>query len=148
MGAWDWAQSVYGRPGAPEACLSLQDLYGQQACLLLWAVWAGETDPGRLERAAAVVRAWDETAIQPLRQVRRALKAAQPPVEDGAREALREAVKGCELFAERAILEALASLVGRQPGEANPLEALEAASRAWGPPAPRNALAELAEALG
>lgn len=148
MGIWDWAQAAYGRPGVAEACLTLQDIYGQQTCLLLWAVWAGETDPARLSRAADAVRAWDETAVLPLRQARRALKAAQPPVEDGPREALREAVKGCELFAERAILEALAGLVGRRQGQADPLEALETASRAWGAPAPRQALADLAQALG
>ena len=148
MSIWDWAQAAYGRPGVAEACLTLQDLYGQQTCLLLWAVWAGETDPGRLSRAARAVRAWDESAIQPIRQARRALKAEYPPIEDGAREALREAVKGCELFAERAVLEGLANLVGRRPGTADPLEALEAASNAWGSPAPRPALADLAAALG
>lgn len=144
---WDWALSAYGRPGVADACLRLQDQHGQNTSFLLWAVWAEVKDPDLLARAAAVTRAWDEAALRPLRAVRRALKAAQPPVDDAAREGLREDVKGAELRAERVLMETLASLSAGARGGAPALQALAAASGAWTTTAPDEALAALAAAL-
>lgn len=146
MSIWEWALEAYARPGVPEACLALQDDHGQNTSLLLWAVHAEARDPDLLARAAEAARAWDRTALVPLREVRRGLKAPLPPVDDRAREALREEVKRLELAAERLLLETLAGLSDRQGG-AHALEALEAASKAWQKPAPADALAELARAL-
>ena len=146
MGIWDWALEAYGRPGVPEACLRLQDAHGQNTSLLLWAVRAETTDPELLARGAAFARDWDAVALKPLREVRRALKSPRPPALDGAREALREDVKACELRAERVLLETLDGLSEGQGG-APALTALEAASAAWGNPAPGDALAALAAAL-
>lgn len=147
MGIWDWALQAYARPGVPEACLALQDQHGQNTSLLLWAVYAQANDAALLARAAEATRAWDRVALVPLREVRRALKAPLPPLEDRAREGLRQDVKRLELAAERLLLETLGSLSAGQGG-APALEALEAASRAWHKPAPREALAVLAAALG
>jgi uncharacterized protein (TIGR02444 family) len=147
MQIWDWSLEAYGRPGVSEASLALQDAHGQNTPLLLWAVWAEASDPTLLSRAAEVARSWDAVAVTPLRQVRRALKPAHSPVADAAREALREEVKAAELRAERVLLETLAAL-GPGDGGAPALQALEAASRAWGQAAPRDALAVLAVALG
>ena len=47
--------------------------------------------------------------LKPRRGVRGALKPAFPPVDDGAREALREDVKAAELRAERVLMEILKS---------------------------------------
>lgn len=147
MAIWDWALQAYGRPGVPAAALALQDAHGQNTSYLLWAVHAEVRDPALLARAAEATRAWDRTALIPLRAVRRALKPPMPPFSDPAREALREEVKGLELAAERLLMETLDELsAGR--GGARALEALEAASKAWGPSAPIDALAELAAALG
>lgn len=148
MAIWEWALEAYARPGAPEQCLRLQDDFGQNTSLLLWAVWAEAKDPALLARAAEVARAWDAVAILPLRQVRRALKPAAPPVDDAARQGLREDVKAAELRAERVLLETLAGLSGDQPRGAHALEALKAASAAWNPVAPDDELAALAAALG
>jgi uncharacterized protein (TIGR02444 family) len=145
-GLWDWTLAAYGRAGVPEACLHLQDQHGQNTSLLLWAAWAGTEDAALLARAAAAARAWDETALKPLRQVRRDLKAAKPPIDDAAREGLRDDVKAAELRAERVLMETLEALGGR--GQASPEAALAAAARAWGPPPPKEALADLARALG
>jgi hypothetical protein len=134
MAIWEWTLEAYARPGAPEACLRLQDRFGQNTDLLLWAV--------------EVTRRWDETALTPLRAVRRGLKAALPPVDDGAREGLREDVKAAELRAERVLLETLAELTGQARGGAHALDALKAASAAWSPAAPDAELAALAAALG
>ncbi|RAK57510.1 TIGR02444 family protein [Phenylobacterium deserti] len=145
MRLWDWAVGAYGRPGVADACLNLQDAHGQNTCLLLWAVWAGAT-PHTAAPAAELARAWDAAAVTPLRDVRRALKSSFPPVADEERERLRNAVKAAELQSERLLLEALERLCPQSSGAA-PLDALVAASAAWGAPAPQPALAALAAAL-
>lgn len=147
MAIWEWVLEAYARPGVPEATLRLQDEFGQNTSLLLWAVYAEARDPALLARAAEATRAWDATALTPLRNVRRALKPALPPFRDHDREALREEVKRLELAAERLLMETLADLSDHRGG-APALQALEAASAAWGKPAPANALAELAASLG
>ncbi len=147
MAIWAWALEAYGRPGVPEATLRLQDFHGQNTSLLLWAVYAEARDADLVTRAAAAARAWDAVALVPLRAVRRALKPALTPFDDGAREALREEVKRLELASERLLMETLAGLSDHRGG-AGALEAMMAASRAWGQPAPADALAELAAALG
>ena len=146
MAIWDWVLEAYAQPGVPQACLTLQDAYGQNTSFLLWAVHAETRDPALLARAAQAARAWEATALGPLRAVRRALKPSLPPFDDGAREALREEVKGLELASERFLMETLDGLADRRGG-AHALEAVEAASRAWGTPAPADALAALAAAL-
>lgn len=148
MSLWDWTLKAYGRPGVPEACLRLQDVFGQNTDLLLWAVWAETQDADLLVRAAETARAWEALALAPLRDVRRSLKAPFPPVDDGARAGLREDVKAAELRAERVLMETLEAMGGRHKGGAHALQALEAASRAWGRPAPDDELAALAAALG
>src|SRR5476651_2627543 len=131
MGLWDETLQAYGRPGVPEACLTLQDAYGQNTSLLLWAVWAETADPAILAKAADVARRWEALTLSPIRAVRRALKPAFPGVADAAREDLREDVKAVELRAERVLMETLEALTPDRGG-AHALAALEAASKAWG----------------
>ncbi len=146
MNIWDWVLEAYSRPGVPEACLTLQDAYGQNTSLLLWAIRAEVSDPHLLTRAITATRAFDDTVLTPIRNIRRALKAPLLEVNDIARESLREDVKAIELSAERLLLETLDDLSNARGG-AHSLDALLAASRAWGPPAPDDALAALAAAL-
>lgn len=147
MAIWEWVLEAYARPGVPEACLTLQDQHGQNTSYLLWAVHAEVKDPDLLARAAAATRAWDSTALTPIRDVRRALKAPMEGFDDKARLAFREQVKDLELTSERFLMETLDGMAHRGGG-AHALEALEAASAAWGKPAPADALAALAAALG
>jgi uncharacterized protein (TIGR02444 family) len=146
MSLWDWTLRAYGQDGVPQACLELQDTYGQNTSLLLWAVWAEAADPALLARAAEVARRWEALALTPVRSVRRALKPAFAGIADAEREALREDVKAVELRAERVLMDTLEAMTGEHGG-AHALAALEAASAAWGKPAPDNALAALAAAL-
>ena len=148
MALWDWAVGAYARPGVSQACLRLQDEFGQNVSFLLWAAWARPQDPQLLARGAAVARAWEEAVLQPLRASRRALKPARPPVADAARERLREEVKAAELHAERILTETLETVGAAPRGAGSAADALAAASRAWGgAPPPLQALAALAEAL-
>lgn len=148
MALWDWMLAAYARPGIPETCLTLQDEFGQNTSVLLWAAWARPADANLLERATRTAHAWDETTLHPLRAVRRALKAPAPPVADAAREGLREDVKAAELRAERVLAETLEALGGTPKSDrGSALAAMTAVVKAWGRPAPVDALAALAAGL-
>lgn len=148
MRLWDWALEVYARQPVAEACLHLQDAHGQNVPYLLWAAWmAGEGRSADLKDAARMMRTWDAEVGAPLRGVRRALKPSRPPVDDVAREALRDAVKAVELKGERVLMESLEALSG-PPGAPVPvLDGLVAAAAASGDPPRRAALEKLAAAL-
>jgi uncharacterized protein (TIGR02444 family) len=148
MRFWDWALKAYARQPVAEACLNLQDAHGQNVPWLLWAAWmAGEGRNADLKDAARLMRAWDVEIGAPLRGVRRALKPARPPVDEAAKEALRDAVKAVELRGERVLMESLEALSG-DPGSPIPvLDGLVAAAEASGDPPRRSALERLAHAL-
>ena len=147
MPLWDWTLDAYSQQGVPAATLALQDEHGQNTSYLLWAVWAEGPDPEALRRGAETAKAWDLTVLKPIREVRRALKPAFPGVDDEAREGLRDDVKAAELRAERVLMEALEALAPASRGGLPTLEALKAATAAWGLRAPDDALATLAAAL-
>ena len=149
---WDWAVRAYASEGVSEACLHLQDAAGQNVPLLLWAAWAANTgrnpDADVLEAACDVARAWQETAIAPLRAVRRTLKGRNPDLDDADREAVRAQVKAVELEAERRLLAALEALSPPPEDARRPvLDALVAVARQWSPMTPRAGLVQLAERL-
>ena len=152
MTLWDWALTAYAADGVADACLELQDSAGQNVPLLLWAAWCaaeGRTpDADALEAAGDTARAWQDTAIAPLRAVRRALKPRAPDLDDADREAVRAQVKAVELAAERHLLTALEALAPAPSGPPQPsINAMVAAARVWSPMTPRAGLVRLAERL-
>ncbi|MDI1325490.1 MAG: TIGR02444 family protein [Brevundimonas sp.] len=152
MSLWDWAVAAYAADGVADACLELQDTAGQNIPLLLWAAWCAAEgrapDEDALEAASDTARAWQETAIAPLRAVRRALKSRAPDLDDADREAVRSRVKAVELEAERRLLTALETLAPSSTGPRKPpLGALVAIARIWSPITPRAGLVRLAERL-
>jgi uncharacterized protein (TIGR02444 family) len=130
---WDWAVAAYARPGVAEACLDLQDRYGQNVPLLLWAIWRG----GDCAAAVAVARQWEDEVVGPLRGVRRRLKG-----RPGA-EPLRERVKAVELEAERTLMAQLAALAGPVADDG----ALRIVAAAFASPPPPAALDRLRAAI-
>lgn len=149
---WTWACAAYAAPGAAEACLSLQDYHDQNVPLLLWAAWTAATgrrpDEETIEAACDTARAWQTTAIAPLRAIRRTLKTPIPDLETNARLAVREQVKAAELAAERFLLHGLEALSPAPVGPARPtLDALAETARLWDRAVPRPALKALAERL-
>lgn len=152
MSLWDWSVAAYAAPGVAGACLDLQDAQGQNVPLLLWAAWTAATGrplgPDDIEAGCDIARAWQDTAIAPLRAVRRALKTRVPDMEDADREAVREQVKALELDAERRLLTALEAVAPPSSGGPRPvLAALTAVAREWSPVTPRAALTLLADRL-
>lgn len=150
---WDWALSVYAKPGIAEACLELQDKDQQCTAYLLWAAWASDQDLGlaqdTLTLGQALASQWESEVLQPLRHTRRHLKTAIAAMPDPAREALREQVKATELFAEQTLIQALAKLASDAPVlAAEPrLTALIRAGALWSPPPPKAGLIALSERL-
>jgi uncharacterized protein (TIGR02444 family) len=141
---WEWAVTAYQSNDVPDVCLWLQDKHGQNTSLLLWAIW-GAPSAAVVEKGAEIARSWDNRVLTPLREARRNLRDSQPPVDDHAREELREEIMSAELLAERVLMETLQTLAPR--GSGDPLAAAVAASAAWGQPAPREALEKLTAAV-
>lgn len=117
---WDFAVSLYGRPGVSQACLYLQDTEGADVPILLFGVWVGverrhALSGSEASRIAEAVGAWHREVVQPMRKVRRWLKMLPEPSVTPAKN-LREAVKSAELFAERIELDMLAALAPPQGG--------------------------------
>lgn len=120
---WNFSLGLYGRPGVPAACLALQDGLGLDVNLLLFCCWHGQAgrrlEEADLRRAMTAAEPWQREVVQPLRAVRRRLKAGVAPVSAAESEALRRKVNDLELEGERiaqAVLEALpAPAAGRRP---------------------------------
>ena len=148
MTLWDFAVSLYARPGVEPACLALQDDHDQCVPLLLWRLWAlGRTvDAATLRSAVDLARDWDQRVVAPLRSVRRSLAAPAPPISDAPRLSLRESVKASELAAERLLLESLETLTSKdRTGGKAAIDALVELADAWSPPAPITLLTYLAD---
>jgi uncharacterized protein (TIGR02444 family) len=151
-GLWGWAVAAYGRPGAADLFLDLQDGHEQNVPLLLFAAWTAAT--GRvlgdeaLEEAVDVAGVWERTTIKPLRLVRRGLKGKIPDMDDAAREAVREEIKAVELSAERRLLETLERIAPAEGGAPSPIAPrLIAAAKQWDRVVPRGTLEALARTL-
>ena len=110
---WDYSNRIYRKTGVTQCCLSLQDLYGLDVNLLLFACWharsRGLFAPAMLNDALAFSSAWSVHVVNPLRNARRWMKTQMQndalPLEDTAFTAkfsnLREQIKGIELQCEK-----------------------------------------------
>lgn len=108
---WDYALTLYQRPGVADACLQLQDTAGADVCELLWHCWLdhhGAIATREAPAALAGIRDWQAEVTQPLRQLRRRLKSRAQHASDIA--ALRQHLKEAELLAERETLRRLQAI--------------------------------------
>ncbi|WP_299260780.1 TIGR02444 family protein [uncultured Kushneria sp.] len=108
---WPWALAFYERPGVSDALLELQDEAGLDVCELLWGFWLlthDRTPVADPASALAPVRQWQQHYTQPLRQLRRDLKAQvadRPELEQ-----MRTHIKKAELQGEHETLRRLEAL--------------------------------------
>jgi uncharacterized protein (TIGR02444 family) len=109
---WTFSVALYGRPGVAPACLALQDRFGCDVNLLLFAIWAARCGtalgPKEFERLDAAVAPWRARVIEPIRSLRRQLKQDPVGAAPELAEACRQALLKAELEAERAAQELLA----------------------------------------
>lgn len=102
---WDFALAVYGKENVRQQLLLWQDEHGANVNLALLCVWAGLRDrrlsAAQLRTALAAAAGWHAAATQPLRELRRRLKADWKELAIDAKPA-RQAVLAAELEAEKA----------------------------------------------
>ncbi|HVM81354.1 MAG TPA: TIGR02444 family protein [Stellaceae bacterium] len=99
---WSFTLAFYGREGVSPALIALQDRFGHDVNLLLYACWLGLHEGVALtvaERTAAAerVQGWREGVLIPLRSARRAIKAAAV----AQTESVYSAAKTLEISAEQ-----------------------------------------------
>lgn len=104
---WDFSLALYAQPGVADCCLRLQDEQGVNVNMLLWCCWLGVQgyvlDQPRLADAQVRIRTWNANYIEPLRDLRRQMKA-EFGVGDEGTESVRAHIKQAELQAERQLL--------------------------------------------
>ena len=138
---WAFSLAFYERAGVSAACIALQDLYGTDVDVVLYALWcAGRghlLSEAELGAADAAVAGWRKSVVQPIRRARRALKPPPPGFPAEAAAGLRRDLLAAELAAERmqqGVMEARAA----PTGSADPAEAarhnLAVVARAGGIP--------------
>ncbi len=116
---WDFVVRLYAEPGVSEACLVLQDRFGVDVPLLLWAAWLGDgANAAALRAGDMAVGPWRARAVRPLRSLRRHLRHAVAGLDGEAQEQWRGSVKRLEIDAERLALGILAR-IGQRGGRAD-----------------------------
>jgi uncharacterized protein (TIGR02444 family) len=97
-----------------DACIRLQDESGVDVNLLFFLLWNAslkrQLSAADVQAVDSCVAGWRQTAVIPLREIRRALKSNAVLTEPGAPELFRTKVKGLELEAERLQQETLFAL--------------------------------------
>ena len=116
---WRFSLRLYRAPGVGDACIALQEEAGVDVNLLLFLLWQATE---RRAFTAADIKAldetiggWRDTAVIPLRNLRRALKSSPGLVAPNAAEAFRTRIKAVELEAERLQQEAMYALAATTP---------------------------------
>jgi len=128
---WRFSLRLYRVPGVGDACIALQEEAGVDVNLLLFLLWQAKE---RRVLTAADVKAldktiggWRDTAVIPLRNLRRALKSAPGLVDPNTAEAFRTRIKAVELEAERLQQEAMYALAATMPPARDATSPVEAA---------------------
>lgn len=117
---WDYSRHLYGLEGVADACLALQDDYGLDVNLLLFACWRASSEravaPEAMMRVVAAARPWQNSVLMPVREVRRRLKSSRELFVHPQAERLRHELGAIELTMERAEQIAIVSAVAGDPG--------------------------------
>ena len=122
---WTYCLALYAEPGIASACIMLQDRYGVDVNLVLYASWAAGRRPNALTDQdfiplIAATDTWQRHVTSTIRQARRALKSEAEPLSDEAYQDLRRHLLDAELGAEKIEIDRLFAL--------SPLENVEAAA--------------------
>ena len=102
---WEFSLAFYARPGVAPACLELQDNDGIDVNVFFFLLFVAARERAvtrdDVSRIDVLVKAWRESAVVPLRTLRRRLKSGIGPFSTTETDTLRSAVKRIELEAER-----------------------------------------------
>ncbi len=102
---WNFSVSLYAQPHVATACITLQDTAGVNVNVLLVALWATKITgrailTSEISEAERKISTWHKKVVEPLRQIRRDLKADLHLSDPIHIESLRSQVKKAELDAE------------------------------------------------
>lgn len=124
---WNFSIRVYALPQVSERCLKLQDDFGFDVNLILFACWHGrvygQCDAAVMQRALSFSAIWSSNIVQPLREARRWMKTsaaentpqiASPKFHTDFQD-LRQQIKKLELCSEKFQEDMLESLVSEDP---------------------------------
>lgn len=110
---WNFSLTVYARAGVAAQCLRLQDEWNININMLLWALWLERRgvalNKELMIRAERALADWERDLLQPLRQLRRQLRA-QFDFDEATVADCYEQLKSAELQAERVEQHRLAAL--------------------------------------
>ena len=116
---WRFSLQFYRQPGVADACIALQEESGVDVNLLMFLLWNATRRrkflPDHVDWIESKICPWRESAVIPLRHVRRALKVPTLLVPAPAAEAFRTRIKAVELEAERLQQEAMFDLEPHMP---------------------------------
>jgi uncharacterized protein (TIGR02444 family) len=120
---WDFSVKLYGAPGVAPACLDLQERHGADVNALMFCVWLAASGRGPLERslldeALAAAAPWHVEVVRALRAVRKRLKTAVGPVDQGMAQALRARIQMIEIDSEHIEQLTLAAHAAAPPAKA------------------------------
>lgn len=104
-GLWDFSNRVYRKANVSQCCLTLQDHYGLDVNLLLFACWharsRGLIERTLVEKALTFSSTWADQVVKPLRGARRWMKTQTDGDLGEDFQKLREEIKALELRCER-----------------------------------------------
>lgn len=126
---WHFVVRLYGQDGVAPACLRLQEEYGVDVALLLFAAWMAEQGVAltheQAQAACGWVAGWHNEVVRSLRALRTRLKTGTSLAPFDLSDDVRNSIKRVELDSERAELAWLAreSMSWRMLG-ATPVAAL------------------------
>ncbi|AJD46837.1 hypothetical protein S7S_02075 [Isoalcanivorax pacificus W11-5] len=110
---WQYALTLWKRPGVEHAALLLQDQHSLPVCLLLAALWLagrGVTPDAALAAALRdIAEEWERERIAPLRRLRRQAGTRADWAD------WKRALQDAELEAERLLVSALETRVAARP---------------------------------
>ena len=113
---WDFSVRVYGQPGVEEICIRLQEGWGVDVPVLLFALWRARHgcrfSRADIQKVVGATTAWQHEVVTPIRQLRRHLRDVDllaPELADGM-QAVQKEIQESELAAERRELEYLATI--------------------------------------
>jgi uncharacterized protein (TIGR02444 family) len=122
---WRFSLQFYRQPGVADACIALQEESDVDVNLLMFLLWNAvqrrQFSPDQVDWTESKISTWRESAVIPLRTVRRALKVPTLLVPAPVAEAFRTKIKAMELEAERLQQQAMYDLQPHvPPGEEAP----------------------------
>ena len=116
---WRFSLALYARPGVADALIAIQDRAARDVNLILYGLWLGATrghllTTAELAALEAVIAPIADTAVAPLRRLRRQLK----PHADPDLAVLRRRITALEIAAERRVQYRLAAHLSDAAGAA------------------------------